>query len=99
MGTEYFELAKPITRLEVHKDAPLSRVDFWMGRRAGTLTFKVEQLADFMVLFRGKYAGKVSMSESGRVFSPAGGSKPGGRTQLISENGRAVNYADLLAEL
>lgn len=99
MGTEYFEIAEPITRLVVVEDTPLSWVGVWMGGHCGMLTVETKLLADFITLFRGEYAGKVNKLESGRVFSSAGRFKPHERTQLISENGKVVNYAELLTKL
>ncbi len=102
MGTHYYEIADPITRLEVSGDTPYKFVRIWVGAaESGHLTIPTEHYPDFMDLLKGECAGKVFWAgkEKGRIFSPAKAFKPNFRTHLISERGEVVHYDSLIGNL
>lgn len=108
MGTEYFKIAEPVSRLTINEvltinGAPaFTFIDFSIGAtHSGQLTIPTKAASEFIRLFRGDYAGKVTFlgENIGLGFTPAKEFKPDYRTQLISETGEVIYHHTLVGNL
>lgn len=102
MGTEYFKVAEPVSRLRISETPAYTFIKFRVGAaESGQLTIPTETASEFIRLFRGEHIGKISFpgKETGRIFIPMPGFNPDHNTQLISDTGEVIYYDVLIRNL